>query len=37
MPTQILVADDHQIVRQGLRSLLEREGFKVVAEAADGQ
>jgi DNA-binding NarL/FixJ family response regulator len=37
MPTQILVADDHQIVRQGLRALLEREGFKVVAEAADGQ
>ena len=37
MPTQILVADDHQIVRQGLKALLEREGFKVVAEAADGQ
>ena len=37
MPTQILVADDHQIVRQGLRALLEREGFKVIAEAADGQ
>jgi DNA-binding NarL/FixJ family response regulator len=37
MPTQILVADDHQIVRQGLRALLEREGFEVVAEAADGQ
>jgi DNA-binding NarL/FixJ family response regulator len=37
MPTLVLVADDHQIVRQGLRALLEREGFKVVAEAADGQ
>jgi len=37
MPTQILVADDHQIVRQGLKALLEREGFKVVGEAADGQ
>jgi DNA-binding NarL/FixJ family response regulator len=37
MPTQILVADDHQIVRQGLKALLEREGFEVVAEAANGQ
>jgi DNA-binding NarL/FixJ family response regulator len=33
---RILLADDHQIVRQGLRSLLEREGFQVVAEARDG-
>jgi two-component system response regulator NreC len=32
----VLLADDHQIVRQGLRALLEREGFNVVAEAADG-
>jgi two-component system response regulator NreC len=37
MPTQVLVADDHQIVRQGLKALLEREGFEVVAEAANGQ
>ncbi len=37
MPTQILVADDHQMVRQGLKALLEREGFLVIAEAADGQ
>jgi DNA-binding NarL/FixJ family response regulator len=37
MPTQILVADDHQMVRQGLRAILEREGFLVVAEASDGQ
>jgi DNA-binding NarL/FixJ family response regulator len=36
MPTQVLVADDHQIVRQGLKALLEREGFKVVAEADNG-
>jgi DNA-binding NarL/FixJ family response regulator len=34
--TRILLADDHVIVRQGLRSLLERNGFEVVAEAADG-
>lgn len=36
MPTSVLIADDHQIVRQGLKMLLEREGFDVVAEAADG-
>jgi DNA-binding NarL/FixJ family response regulator len=36
MPLRILLADDHAIVRQGLKSLLEREGFLVVAEAADG-
>jgi len=34
---RILLADDHAIVRQGLRALLEREGFAVVAEAEDGQ
>ena len=33
----LLVADDHGIVRSGLRMLLERQpGMKVVAEAADG-
>ncbi len=37
MPLQILVADDHVVVRQGLRALLERAGFKVVGEAGDGQ
>ncbi|MBI4271518.1 MAG: response regulator transcription factor [Candidatus Rokubacteria bacterium] len=37
MATRILLADDHLIVRQGLRALLEREGFDVVAEVADGQ
>ena len=37
MPTRILLADDHEIVRQGLKALLERAGFSVVAEAADGQ
>lgn len=36
MSVSVLIADDHQIVRQGLRLLLEREGFDVVAEAADG-
>ena len=38
MTIRILIADDHQIVREGLRSLLEREDdMEVVAEAADGR
>jgi len=37
MPIRVALADDHVLVRQGLKSLLEREEFKVVAEAADGQ
>jgi DNA-binding NarL/FixJ family response regulator len=37
MPTRILLADDHAIVRNSLKVLLEREGFQVVGEAADGQ
>ncbi len=32
----MLVADDHSIVRRGLRNLLESDGHSVVAEAADG-
>lgn len=36
MSLKILLADDHTIVREGLRILLEREGLNVVAEAADG-
>ena len=36
MRTTVILADDHAIVRQGLRALLEREGFDVVGEAADG-
>lgn len=33
----IVLADDHQVVRQGLRALLEAESdFKVVGEAGDG-
>lgn len=35
---RILVADDHTVVRKGLRLLLERQvGFVVVADAADGR
>ncbi|MFZ0415018.1 MAG: response regulator transcription factor [Candidatus Acidiferrales bacterium] len=37
MPVQVLLADDHQIVRESLRALLEREGFKIVGEASNGQ
>ncbi len=33
---RVLLADDHAIVRRGLRSLLEDSGHPVVAEAADG-
>jgi DNA-binding NarL/FixJ family response regulator len=37
MPTRILIADDHGIVRSGLRLLLERQAdMEVVAEAGDG-
>src|SRR5258708_23388572 len=37
MPTRILLADDHALIRQGLKALLEKQGFQVVAEASDGQ
>ncbi len=38
MSVRILLADDHGVVRKGLRLLLEqREGFEVVGEAADGR
>ena len=34
----VLIADDHRILRQGLRMLLETEpGFRVVGEASDGE
>jgi len=34
---RVLLADDHRIVRQGLRGLLEKAGHDVVGEAADGR
>jgi len=37
MPIQVILADDHQIVRQSLKVLLEREGLKIVGEASNGQ
>jgi len=37
-PIRILLADDHSIVREGLRALLERQQeFEVVGDAADGR
>jgi two-component system response regulator NreC len=37
MPCRVLLADDHQIFRQGLRGLLEAAGHDVVGEASDGR
>jgi two-component system, NarL family, response regulator NreC len=33
---RVLLADDHPIVRDGLRAILREEGFEVIAEASDG-
>ena len=36
-PTQIILADDHELVRDGIKSLLENESrFEVINEASDG-
>jgi len=38
MSTKIILADDHQLVREGLRTLLEKElGMEVIGEAGDGE
>ena len=38
MKTTIVIADDHQIMREGLRSLLEKQSsLEVVAEASNGR
>jgi NarL family two-component system response regulator LiaR len=38
MPIRVLVADDHPVVRHGIRNLLATEtGIELVGEAADGQ
>ena len=34
---RILVADDHPIVRRSLKGILERIGFRVIAEASNGE
>ena len=33
---KILIVDDHDVVRQGLKALLDRPGWEIVGEAADG-
>ena len=35
-PRRVLIADDHDALRRGVRLVLERAGFRVVAECADG-
>ena len=38
MSIKVLIADDHQIMREGLRAMLEKEhDIKVVGEAEDGR
>jgi DNA-binding NarL/FixJ family response regulator len=34
--TTVIIADDHDIVRRGLRGIIESEGYAVVGEASDG-
>jgi two-component system, NarL family, response regulator NreC len=36
MPMRVILADDHLIVRQGLRLVLEKENIEVLGEASDG-
>jgi two-component system, NarL family, response regulator NreC len=37
MPLKILLADDHLVLLAGMRALLEREGYHVVADVSDGR
>ena len=37
MRATVLVVDDHAMFREGVRGLLERNGFRVVGEAGDGR
>jgi two-component system, NarL family, response regulator NreC len=37
MALRIIITDDHRLMRQGLRSLLDSQGFEVVGEAEDGR
>jgi DNA-binding NarL/FixJ family response regulator len=36
MPIRVLLADDHALVREGVKGLLEREGFEVAGQASNG-
>ena len=37
MPIKLLIADDHEVVRAGIKSMLANSGVKVIAEATTGQ
>ena len=37
MSVRLLLADDHALVRQGLKAFLERQEFQVVSDASNGQ
>jgi two-component system, NarL family, response regulator DegU len=37
LSNRLLLVDDHQLLRQGLRRAVEEAGFEVVGEAGDGQ
>jgi DNA-binding NarL/FixJ family response regulator len=37
MTLRLVLADDHDIVREACRTLLQREGFVIAGEAADGR
>ena len=37
MAPTILIADDHRLLREGLRAMLQRKGFHVIAEADNGR
>ena len=37
MPIRVVLADNHALVRQGIKVLLERDGIHVAGEASDGQ
>jgi DNA-binding NarL/FixJ family response regulator len=36
-PIRLVIADDHSLVRESLRALLEKEGFEVLADVGDGR
>ncbi|MGH7546864.1 MAG: response regulator [Gemmatimonadales bacterium] len=37
MPIRVVLADDHQVLRQGVKALLTQQGLQVLAEASDGR
>lgn len=37
MPTRVLLADDHVIVRDGIKITLEANGFQIIGEASEGR